>query len=612
MGLTKSFQPVAVLSAVVLIITVGCSPSAEKPVEKSIEKPSAGKTLAGESPAIVSPVAEFQQPAAVPLGEPLPKLTEELLTRPADVAPPDSQPKLAAVNPPIAANPSPDAATNPPALKPISPAAEAAPPVKRRPGNHNEAPFDPIKENGPIFVDWPRPKVALVLTGMEQGYIEPCGCSGLDRMKGGMRRRYAMIAQLRKEGWPVVPMDVGGLARGFGLQAEMKFRMLVEGKEKMGYRAVGFGTDDLRLPAASLVSVAAEVNNKPSMFLSANVGLFSFDAHVTETSRVIEVGGRKIGVTAVLGTQYQKEINNSDLEMLDPAAALAKVVPELKRKADYLVLLANTTHAEAIELARKFPEFNAIVVAEGPEIPPAAPETVPNSSTLLITVSHKGMDAIVLGLYDDAQRPFIYQRVPLDSRFDPPAGTKNPPHEMKDLMAAYQEQVKTIGFAGLGLQPATHPLAETNGKFIGSQKCESCHETAYHIWKKSKHAVAYETLAKLDPPRNFDPECVSCHVIGWNPEKYFPYTSGFESFSKTPHLAGVGCEDCHGPGEKHTAAESPGGQVELRDKYRKAVQITKEESKRRQCTTCHDLDNSRDFEFDAYWPLIEHKEKDEN
>ena len=602
MGVTKSFQPVAVLSAVVLILTVGCSPSSEKPVEKPTGKPAVGKTSESESPAIVSPVAEFQQPAAVPAVEPLPKLTEELLTRPTDVAPPATQSKVAAVNPPIAANPQ--------AMSPIAPVAEATPTVKPPAGERHRTPFDPIKENGPIFVDWPKPKVVLVLTGMEQGYIEPCGCSGLDRMKGGMRRRYAMLEQLRKDGGPVVPLDVGGFARGFGLQAEMKFSLLVESKEKMGYKAVAFGADDLRLPAAGLVSVAAEVNHKPSMFLSANVGLFSFDAHITETSRVIAAGGRKIGITAILGAQYQKEINNSDLEMLDPAAALAKVVPELKRKADYLVLLAHATREEAIELAKKFPEFNVIVVSEGPDIPPAAPETVPNSSTLLITVGHKGMDAIVLGLYDDTQRPIRYQRVPLDSRFDPAPDAKNPPHEMKDLMAAYQEQVKTIGFSGLGLQPATHPQAETNGKFIGSQKCESCHEAAYHVWKKSKHALAYQTLAKLDPPRNFDPECISCHVVGWNPDKHFPYTGGFESLSKTPHLTNVGCEDCHGPGEKHAAAEMPGGQAELRDKYRKVVQITKEESKKRQCTTCHDLDNSRDFDFDTYWPLIEHNEKD--
>ena len=56
----------------------------------------------------------------------------------------------------------------------------------------------------------------------------------------------------------MVALDVGGLASGFGREAEIKFRTLVESKEKMGYAAVGFGADDLRLPADELVSVAAE------------------------------------------------------------------------------------------------------------------------------------------------------------------------------------------------------------------------------------------------------------------------------------------------------------------------------------------------------------------
>ena len=133
---------------------------------------------------------------------------------------------------------------------------------------------------------------------------------------------------------------------------------------------------------------------------------------------------------------------------------------------------------------------------------------------------------------------------------------------MKMLMAAYQEQLKAIGFAGLGLRPVPHPLAETNGRFIGSKKCaESCHEISYDIWKKTLHAQAYDTLAKLDPPRNFDPECVSCHVTGWNPQKFFPYESGYQSQKKTPHLINTGCEDCHGPGEKHAAAELAGSEA---------------------------------------------------
>jgi len=46
----------------------------------------------------------------------------------------------------------------------------------------------------------------------------------------------------------------------------------------------------------------------------------------------------------------------------------------------------------------------------------------------------------------------------------------------------------------------------------------------------------------------------------------------------------------------------------LQEKYRKAVVVTKAESEKEQCYTCHDLDNSPDFKFETYWPKIEHKE----
>ena len=39
-----------------------------------------------------------------------------------------------------------------------------------------------------------------------------------------------------------------------------------------------------------------------------------------------------------------------------------------------------------------------------------------------------------------------------------------------------------------------------------------CHSEAYQIWQKSRHAHAYETLEKVG--KNFDAECVSCHVVG--------------------------------------------------------------------------------------------------
>jgi hypothetical protein len=484
---------------------------------------------------------------------------------------------------------------------PESPKTETPPPkVQLHPKNKlTDVPYDAVKENGSIFVGWSKPKVALVITGMMDGYIEPCGCAGMDRMKGGMSRRYTLFKQLRKQDWPVVGLDVGGLANGFGREAEIKFQTMVEGMRKTGYEAIALGASDLNLPTGELAAAAANIKGQQSPFVSANVGLFGFDSGMTSTYRIVTAGGKRIGITSVLGKKYQKEIRNDDIEKLDPEKAIENVLLKMKGKTDYLVLLAHATKEETIVLAKKFPVFNVVVTSDGQPEPPAEKQIIPKTKTLLIEVGHKGQNAIVLGLYDDPST-VRYQRVPLDSRFE-----ASP--EMKRLMAAYQDQLKTLGFSGLGLRSIAQPQKETNGKFVGSQKCESCHEESYAIWKKSLHSKAYETLAKLDPPRIFDPECVSCHVVGWNPTSYFPYEGGYESLEKTPKLTGVGCESCHGPGEKHLAAEA-GSNEKLMEKYRIASRLTKADSEKYFCVNCHDGDNSPDFQFKTYWPLVEHYE----
>ncbi len=485
-------------------------------------------------------------------------------------------------------------------LPPPQPETSSSPAPKPLRTKITDVPFDPIKENGAIFVGWPKPKLALVITGRIDGYIEPCGCAGLERMKGGMSRRYMLFKMLRQQGWPVVGLDVGGLAKGFGRQAEIKFQTMVEAMRKMDYQAIALGYSDLNLPAGELATVTANVEGQQSPFVSANVALFRFDYGMTSTCRFVTAGEKRIGVTAVLGKSYQKEIHSDELEMLDPEEAIKKLLPAMKKQADFLVLLAHATMDETIALAKRFPDFDVVVTSGGEPEPPKEAKKIEGTKSLLIEVGEKGTNAIVLGLYDDPNQPYRYQRVPLDSRFEPSP-------EMNLLMAAYQEQLKMEGFAKLGLRPVPHPQAETGGKFVGSQKCEPCHEESYRIWKKSLHSQAYETLVKLDPPRNFDPECVSCHVIGWHPTRFFPYQGGFESQEKTPQLIDVGCESCHGPSEKHVAAES-GSNEKLMEKYRLAVRLTKADSEKNFCATCHDLDNSPDYNFETYWPPVEHYE----
>jgi len=373
-------------------------------------------------------------------------------------------------------------------------ADEPAKPPPSRKGKRSGEPFDPIKENGPIFVGWPKPQAALVISGRQIGYLEPCGCAGLDRMKGGMGRRHTLMKTLAAKGWPAVGLDVGGVAKGFGKQAELKFATAIEGMRKMGYSVVGLGVEELRLPAGLLVSLGADTPTQPGLFLSANVALFGFDAKLTPRSRVLTLGGKKIGVTAVLGKRFQKQIQSNELELSDPHKALGGVLPELAKQADFLVLLAYTAMDEAVELAKSFPRFDLVVVAEGPAEPPDRFIEVEGVKARFVAVGEKGMNVVVVGLYDDPRQPLRYQRVPLDSRFE---GSR----EMQMLMAAYQDQLKALGFAGLDLRPVPHPQQQTNGNFVSSKKCQSCHEESYRIWRRSRHAIAFDTLVNLDPPR---------------------------------------------------------------------------------------------------------------
>src|SRR5688500_7441195 len=47
-----------------------------------------------------------------------------------------------------------------------------------------------VPAKGELFAEWPKPVVALVVTGQQMGYIEPCGCTGLENQKGGLARRH--------------------------------------------------------------------------------------------------------------------------------------------------------------------------------------------------------------------------------------------------------------------------------------------------------------------------------------------------------------------------------------------------------------------------------------
>jgi hypothetical protein len=459
--------------------------------------------------------------------------------------------------------------------------------------------------NGPVFADWPDPRAVLVVTGELDGYIEPCGCTGKENQKGGLSRRQNFLRALETSGWPVVPLDIGGQVKRFGRQTEAKFQSIVDGLRGMRYDAVGFGPGDLRLPAEELVAAVAPIGDRPTPYVSANVGLLGLDANITPRFRVVESGGLKIGITTVLGTKAAADLKNADVEVMPAERALGPVAAELaKARCDHQVLLCFAEPEETRALAAKFPQFDVVATAGGAEEPPLEARKLPGGAVLL-EPGHKGMFAVVVGFFGDGKQVRA-QRLPLDARWGESA-------DMIALLGTYQGKLESLGFKGLGLVPIRHPAGRL---FAGSAACAECHAKAFEVWKDSGHAKALTTLAEAKPRRDFDPECLSCHVTGWAPQRFEPFEGGYAGIKETPHLAHQGCENCHGPAAAHTAVER--GDVRATEAERNRLRqelvlsLATPEGKQKavnNCLECHDLDNSPKFDFDEYWPEVAHSEE---
>ena len=461
------------------------------------------------------------------------------------------------------------------------------------------------QRNGSIFTDWSTPQAVLVITGELDGYIEPCGCTGKENQKGGLSRRQNFLTAMKSAGWPVVAVDLGGLVKRFGRQAEVKYQSIADGLRQMGYSGIGFSPADLRLPAEELVAAVAPVGNEPTPFLSANVGLLGLDANITPRFRVVEIGGLRVGITSVLADSKSADLRNDAIEVTAAEAALQEVVKLMQPGlCDHYVLLSWGNPEEARALAKSFPQFDVVVTSGGADEPPASLPVLENGARL-VELGHKGMFAVTIGFFDAPDSSIKSQRVPLDARW-------GEAEDMIDLLATYQRELESLGLNGLGLSPVRH---QTGRRFAGSDACIDCHAYAYEVWEDSSHSYALTTLEDQEPRRDSDPECLSCHVVGWAPQRFEPFEGGFLSMQKTPHLAHNGCENCHGPAAAHTAVERGDVRASIteRDRLREelTMSIDTPESKQKviaNCLECHDLDNSPEFEFDDYWPSVDHTE----
>ena len=475
----------------------------------------------------------------------------------------------------------------------------------------------------PLLADWKTPAAVLLLTGEQHGYLEPCGCS-IDQL-GGMARRADLVRMLTEERkWPVAGLDVGGVPKRNRRQDQIKYLALFEAFKAMNYGAVAVGLEELKFGADFLLQQQVadpEEAKKAVALMSANVALYDPPLEGWPvSSRVIHVGTAKIGVTAIVGHSLRNEVAPagamSNITIRDPAEVLPAAIAALQaEKPDFLVLLSHGSIEEAEQLAKKFPAFSLILTAGGPEEPDKKPVVI--GKTWVLQAGHKGKRVGVLGYFpDNKQERFRYDLVALDDkRF------KNHP-KMRELMKTYQQQLLDEAIATSDELRFKHPSGHA---FVGAEKCGECHTKAFEHWKTTPHAKAYTTLitgreGDTDPiSRIHDPECLACHVTGWEPKEMLRFDTGFISAERTPLLLHQQCENCHGPGSHHVSLQekSAGDANSVTADELKAgqasVRRTLAQAKSGDCAKCHDSDNDPHFTpdaFDKYWQKVKHPWRD--
>ncbi|MGO8998504.1 MAG: multiheme c-type cytochrome [Polyangiaceae bacterium] len=113
--------------------------------------------------------------------------------------------------------------------------------------------------------------------------------------------------------------------------------------------------------------------------------------------------------------------------------------------------------------------------------------------------------------------------------------------EVKAAAVAYYKQINEHNRAAFA-DRAPPPPAIDKPTYTGVDACSKCHKEERAVWDDTRHAHAYAALADQDKQFNLD--CVSCHVTGYE-------QPGGSNVTHVARLENVQCEVCHGPGSKH-------------------------------------------------------------
>ena len=424
------------------------------------------------------------------------------------------------------------------------------------------------------------------------GNLEVCGCP--IRPLGGIARRLGYINAFRGRSPDAATMmvDAGhifsdemGQSGELNADAKLMNDWIVRANEQMDLAVVNLSHRDLKY-AQRLFDPNAALKPEKATLISANIktpnaSIAPYTIKTLTAKRLKKpVRIAFIGLSELPPDDKKNALTKQGFTFADPLEIAKTTLAEVNDKADINIIIGYFKPGTANKLATQNSELDLIIAYDERGFV-HDPKQVNN--TLILYASRQSKYLGELRFYADANgeiERFTNRYVELDSVIpDDPAMLETTKKARAEIGIVQQRMAEEVAaaHAAKGNQAAIYVTSET---------CANCHQGEYDKWKQTRHSHAFAALETKQ--RTFDNACIGCHSVGFQKQ-------GFINIKATPQLAHVQCESCHGPGAEHAARPQKG--------------LYKTPSTPSMCITCHDRENSPDFVFDKYWPMVAHGKK---
>ncbi len=338
----------------------------------------------------------------------------------------------------------------PPAAKITgAPKPEAAPGPAS--GNTAHADHGALGKSQKLLANLGNPAAVLIVSGEQDGYMEPCGCSA--EQIGGLIRRYDFVERLHDQNWPTALIELGTLiknpaaAEGGFEQAKYKFDYAVKALKLLKYNAVALSSRRSQVGVGEALGLFDNNLGEATKIVVANVQPDAGFEKIFTTSVIVTAGPVKLGVTAVIDPEMLQKLVDPEKDVFLPVVkrpdeVLPAVLAELDAKSDYQVLMVQGPPALAKRLAEPIQGFDIVVSTSESDDPLShEPELLNGGKTMLDLRRQEGEIRRCLSAFIRTKKTRVrYQLVTLNKRFDGPAAP------MKNLIEDdYRNTLKTAG-----------------------------------------------------------------------------------------------------------------------------------------------------------------------